>query len=79
MKMRMKKENESEVVHDDNDDDIESVNSDEFNMLLSKWFAYFFMFQKCLKILGMKTCSSIAIESSYATNSLLKDLLISRS
>uniref|UniRef100_A0A183HHK4 CBF domain-containing protein n=1 Tax=Onchocerca flexuosa TaxID=387005 RepID=A0A183HHK4_9BILA len=36
MKMRMKKENESEVVHDD-DDDIESVNSDEFNMLLNRF------------------------------------------
>uniref|UniRef100_A0A915PTU4 CCAAT-binding factor domain-containing protein n=1 Tax=Setaria digitata TaxID=48799 RepID=A0A915PTU4_9BILA len=35
MKMRMKKEKESEVVHDD--DDIESVNSDEFNILLSRF------------------------------------------
>ncbi|MCP9264564.1 hypothetical protein DINM_022676 [Dirofilaria immitis] len=34
MKMRMKKENENEVIHED--DDIESVNSDEFNMLLKE-------------------------------------------
>uniref|UniRef100_A0A0R3RYD1 CBF domain-containing protein n=1 Tax=Elaeophora elaphi TaxID=1147741 RepID=A0A0R3RYD1_9BILA len=36
VKMRMKEENESDAVHDD-DDDIESVNSDEFNMLLSRF------------------------------------------
>ncbi|KAM3716776.1 Uncharacterized protein ACO02O_00912 [Dirofilaria immitis] len=35
MKMRMKKENENEVIHED--DDIESVNSDEFNMLLNRF------------------------------------------
>ncbi|KAL3985664.1 CBF/Mak21 family protein [Acanthocheilonema viteae] len=36
MKMRMKEENKNDAVHD-NDDDIESVNSDEFNMLLNRF------------------------------------------
>ncbi|EFO27198.1 CBF/Mak21 family protein [Loa loa] len=35
MKMRMREENEGEAVHDD--DDIESINSDEFNMLLDRF------------------------------------------
>lgn len=46
MKMRMKKETETETVHDD--DDIESVNSDEFNMLLSKHLYTSFCFRNVL-------------------------------
>ncbi|EJW85751.1 CBF/Mak21 family protein [Wuchereria bancrofti] len=38
MKMRMKKEGEEETVYDDDDDDdIQSVNSDEFDMLLDRF------------------------------------------
>lgn len=46
MKMRMKIESEGQAF----DDDIESINSDEFNMLLGKWLGFFFLIGRfCLK------------------------------